>query len=146
MTNEHEAQETAISRMLRKLPTDALLDCYPVGDFLVINGHVTVRGWLEAAADDLTVEQIVCLFATHRTPDPVELAYPHVTTVLGKSESQERLKQLFFDSVKWRLKEKLPHSSIPRLGPPMTTDELKEAIRETGVGADLNFVDRWTKK
>lgn len=91
-----EPQQTSLSRMLRKLPADALLECYPVGDLLVINGHVVVRKWLEAAADDLSEEEVIRRFGTHRTPDPVELAYPYVTTRLDKPETQEELKALFF--------------------------------------------------
>lgn len=91
-----EPQETSLSRMLRKLPDGMLKECYPVGDFLVINGNVVVRKWLEAAADELTEEDVIARFGTYRIPDPVELAYPHITPRLGGPESQEELKALFF--------------------------------------------------
>ena len=97
MTEQYEPKETPLSRMLRKLPAGMLREVYPVGDLLVINGHVVVQKWLEAAADDLSEEEVIRRFGTYRIPDPVELAYPHITPRLGNPETQEELKALFFD-------------------------------------------------
>lgn len=96
MAEHCEPQETSLTRMLRKLPAGMLREVYPVGDFLVINGNVVVQKWLEAAADDLSEEEVIRRFGTYRIPDPVELAYPHVTGRLDRPETQAELKALFF--------------------------------------------------